>query len=261
MTFFKHSTTSRKSPNVVKIYNEYGVAGLGFYWVVLEKLIFADSPVPLSDLVHRDIKGFSRLQATKIIVNSGLFYYDENGMISLMKKVDYGIDKGSLETYFRNLSLCPPSCARVAEGVAERVAEGVAEGVAERVAAGPCELDKEEKRAENIAREAYLIFMEEHCPSLLLMVEPMTLNEYRKLKKWYTEEQIKEVLMAMDNMPKLTDRCKNCYKTALLWLTKRYGNPHGESSKKSSAKFCGLDENGSPIYERKSKVKSEKVES
>ena len=249
MTFFKHSTTSRKSPNVVKIYNEYGVAGLGFYWVVLEKLIFADSPVPLSDLVHRDIKGFSRLQATKIIVNSGLFYYDENGMISLMKKVDYGIDKGSLETYFRNLSLCPPSCARVAEGVAERVA------------AGPCELDKEEKRAENIAREAYLIFMEEHCPSLLLMVEPMTLNEYRKLKKWYTEEQIKEVLMAMDNMPKLTDRCKNCYKTALLWLTKRYGNPHGESSKKSSAKFCGLDENGSPIYERKSKVKSEKVES
>ncbi len=117
-----------------KLVSEHGLAGLGFFWMAVEKLILSNMPIPLTDLVKRGFRGLSRTQATDIVINSGLFHYDENEMVSLAEKVDYGIDKKSLKTYFVKLSLCAPACACVASRVAPRVAECVAL----RVAAGHC---------------------------------------------------------------------------------------------------------------------------
>ena len=100
----------------------------------VEKLLLSNMPIPLTDLVKRGFRGLSRTQATDFVINSGLFLYDENEMVSLAEKVDYGIDKKSLKTYFVKLSLCALACACVAPRVAMRVAECVAM----RVAAGHC---------------------------------------------------------------------------------------------------------------------------
>ena len=109
-------------------------------------------------------------------------------------------------------------------------------------------MNKEKKREENIARETFFIFMEENCRHLLEMAEPLTLDEYRELKKWYTPEQIREVFIDMENDIGLNKRRRNCFQTALSWLKKRYGPPQCNNKKTSKAVFCGLDENGSPIY-------------
>jgi hypothetical protein len=80
------------------------------------------------------------------------------------------------------------------------------------------------------------------------MAEPLTLDEYRELKKWYTPEQIQEVFIDMENDIGLNKRRRNCFQTAFSWLKKRFGNPQNVSAKGSGKVFCGLDENGSPIY-------------
>ena len=246
MEYFIHSSTASYSKDLKKLVSEHGLAGLGFFWMAVEKLILSNMPIPLTDLVRRGFKGLSRTQATDIVINSGLFHYDENEMVSLAEKVDYGIDKKSLKTYFVKLSLCAPAC----ECVAPRVAECVAPGVAPRVAAGHCKLNKEKKREENIARETFFIFMEENCRHLLEMAEPLTLDEYRELKKWYTPEQIQEVFIDMENDIGLNKRRRNCFQTAFSWLKKRFGNPQSDSKKTGGAVFCGLDENGSPIFKQ-----------
>ena len=242
MEYFIHSSTASYSKDLKKLVSEHGLAGLGFFWMAVEKLILSNMPIPLTDLVKRGFRGLSRTQATDIVINSGLFHYDENEMVSLAEKVDYGIDKKSLKTYFVKLSLCAPAC--------ECVAPRVAECVAPRVAAGPCKLNKEKKREENIARETFFIFMEENCRHLLEMAEPLTLDEYRELKKWYTPEQIQEVFIDMENDIGLNKRRRNCFQTAFSWLKKRFGNPQNVSAKGSGKVFCGLDEYGSPIYKQ-----------
>ena len=253
MEYFIHSSTASYSKDLKKLVSEHGLAGLGFFWMAVEKLILSNMPIPLTDLVKRGFRGLSRTQATDIVINSGLFHYDENEMVSLAEKVDYGIDKKSLKTYFVKLSLCAPAC----ECVAPRVAECVAECVAPRVAAGPCKLNKEKKREENIARETFFIFMEENCRHLLEMAEPLTLDEYRELKKWYTPEQIREVFIDMENDIGLNRRRRNCFQTALSWLRKRFGSPQDGSGKDNGKVFCGLDEYGTPIYKIKSKKKND----
>ena len=252
MEFFIHSSTASYSKDLKKLVSEHGLAGLGFFWMAVEKLILSNMPIPLTDLVKRGFRGLSRTQATDIVINSGLFHYDENEMVSLAEKVDYGIDKKSLKTYFVKLSLCAPAC----ECVAPRVAECVAESVAPRVAAGHCKLNKEKKREENIARETFFIFMEENCRHLLEMAEPLTLDEYRELKKWYTPEQIQEVFIDMENDIGLNKRRRNCFQTAFSWLKKRFGNPQNVSAKGSGKVFCGLDEYGTPIYKNQSNNKN-----
>ena len=252
MEYFIHSSTASYSKDLKKLVSEHGLAGLGFFWMAVEKLILSNMPIPLTDLVKRGFRGLSRTQATDIVINSGLFHYDENEMVSLAEKVDYGIDKKSLKTYFVKLSLCAPAC----ECVAPRVAECVAECVAPRVAAGHCKLNKEKKREENIARETFFIFMEENCRHLLEMAEPLTLDEYRELKKWYTPEQIQEVFIDMENDIGLNKRRRNCFQTAFSWLKKRFGNPQNVSAKGSGKVFCGLDEYGTPIYKNQSNNKN-----
>ena len=184
----------------------------------------------------------SRTQASNIIIHSGLFYFDENELVTLVDKVDYGIDKKTLETYFAKLSLCTPSCACMDKRVDKRMDMSVD--------AGHCKLNKEKKREENIARETLLIFLEERCPHLLEMAEPLTLEQYRELKKSYSEEQIKEVLLDMENDVGLSNRRRSCFQTTSSWLKKRFGPSQGGNKKNGSAVFCGLDENGSPIYKQ-----------
>lgn len=64
--------------------------------------------------------------------------------------------------------------------------------------------------------------MEERCPHLLLMEEPLTLEDFRKLKKYFTWGQIQEVLLDMENDNNLYQNKRNGYRTALSWLKRRY---------------------------------------
>ena len=84
------------------------------------------------------------------------------------------------------------------------------------------EIDKEmERQKEREIRTQFNRFMRFSCPHLLDMQEPLSLEEYRELKKNYTWNQIQDVLVSMENELGLDQRKRSCYQTALAWLKKK----------------------------------------
>ncbi len=267
MDHTQHLTTAQYSKDLKRIENAYGVAGIGFYWKAIEILFLNQMPTPMVNLLKNGYKRLSRTEAERIILESGLFDVDELNRVTLKKDndIEYGIGKKSLNAYFSKLALFTDnaSCAEAGTGTcAEACAEACTEACTETgTGAGHCKLNKEKKREENIARETLFIFMEEHCPHLLEMAEPLTLQQFRELKKSYSEDQVKEVLRDMENDVGLSNRRRSCFQTASSWLTKRYGPPQTGSKKNGGAVFCGLDENGSPIYKQLKKNHNGKQDS
>ena len=243
MDYIQHITTAQYSKDLKKIEQAYGVAGYGFYWKVIEMLLCSQEPMPMINLVKNGYKRLSRTEAKKIILESGMFFVDELNQVTLIKDkkdVDFGIEKKSLDTYFSKLSFC--------SGEVTGAVAGAVTGAVTGAGAVPFKMDKDKERISNKERETLLIFMEERCPHLLEMAEPLTLAQFRELKKSYSEEQVKEVLLDMENDVGLSNRRRSCYQTTLSWLNKRFGPPQGCSKKNGGVVFCGLDENGSPIY-------------
>ena len=252
MDYIQHITTAQYSKDLKKIEQAYGVAGYGFYWKVIEMLLCSQEPMPMINLVKNGYKRLSRTEAKKIILESGMFFVDELNRVTLIKDkkdVDFGIEKKSLDTYFSKLALCSGAVAGAVTSAVTSAVTGAVTGAG----AVPFKMDKEKekKRKENIARETLLNFMEERCPHLLEMAEPLTLAQYRELKKSYSEEQVKEVLLDMENDVGLSNRRRSCYQTTLSWLNKRFGPPQGGKKKNTRPILLGLDENGSPIYTNK----------
>ena len=250
MDHTQHLTTAQYSKDLKKIEQAYGVAGIGFYWKAIEILFLSQMPTPMVNILKNGYKRLSRTEAERIILESGLFDVDELNRVTLKKdnKIEYGIGKKSLNNYFSKLTLLSDNASCTGTG-AEACTEACAETCAEAcTGTGHCKLNKEKKREENIARETLLIFMEERCPHLLEMAEPLTLAQFRDLKKSYSEEQVKEVLLDMENDVGLSNRRRSCYQTTLSWLNKRFGPPQGGKKKNTRPILLGLDENGSPIY-------------
>ena len=251
MDYTKHLTTARYSEDLKKIVNAYGVAGYGFYWMAIEIMLFSQEPIPMIILQKNGYKRLSRTEAERIILDSELFDVDELNRVTLnkdKKDIDFGIDKKSLESYFSKLAFCYGEVSRAVTGAVT----GAVTSAVTSAGAVPFEIEKDNKRKRinNIARETLFIFMEERCPHLLEMAEPLTLQQFRELKKSYSEDQVKEVLLDMENDVGLSNRRRSCYQTSLSWLTKRFGPPQSGNKNKGKAVFCGLDENGSPIYKQ-----------
>ena len=53
MEFFIHSATGSYSEDLKRLVKVHGMAGLGFFWMSLEKLLLCNRPVPLADLVKK----------------------------------------------------------------------------------------------------------------------------------------------------------------------------------------------------------------
>ena len=266
MDYTKHLTTARYSEDLKKIVNAYGVAGYGFYWMAIEMMLFSQEPIPMINLQKNGYKRLSRTEAERIILDSELFNVDELNRVTLNKNkkdIDFGIDNKSLETYFSKLAFCSGEVSRAVAGAVAGAVTSAVTGAVTGAGAVPFEIEKDNKRKSinNKERETLLIFMEERCPHLLEMAEPLTLQQFRELKKSYSEDQVKEVLLDMENDVGLSNRRRSCYQTSLTWLTKRFGPPQSGNKNKGKAVFCGLDENGSPIYKQLKNNKNGKQDS
>ena len=61
------------------------------------------------------------------------------------------------------------------------------------------------------------------CPHLYKMEHHITAKEYKRILLRYSEEQIEDVLLAMENDKKVYLEKRSVFQTALIWLKKRHG--------------------------------------
>ena len=254
MEYFLHLISADESEVLKKIERLSGVAGLGFYWKILQFLIAKNCPVYIHYLYNLGYRRLSHREAKIILTGLGLFHIDKYRCVTLIKGVNYGLDPKSMDYYFANLHLFTPLC-KGADAGAHASACMSADATPHTSAgmgadAGPCEHEKEKSLDEENASETLFEFMEEHCPHLLDFDDPLTPEQFNELKKSYSEEQVNVVLLDMENEVGICNRRRSCYQTALSWLKKRYGPPQSGNKKTCKAVLCGLDENGSPIYKQ-----------
>ena len=274
MDFFMHDTKARRSKKLLKLQKDFGLGGIGFYWVAVEWILSEGCKIPLSFLKNVRDRPIREDQVEHIIKDYGLFDVDEDDMISLNLDVENAVGEEAIKILHSHIcmgirtTVCASAGANTgaSAGADARTSTGASDGASDgadvsanagasaRSSGREQDKDKEKDKRNKLerAQNKFYEFMEQRCPHLMEMAEPLTFDEFRELKKSYSWPEIKEVLLAMENDIGLCDRRRNCQTTALSWLKNRYGPPHGgyNNKKAGNAVFCGLDENGSPIYKQ-----------
>lgn len=222
MQFFLHSTTARRRPKLEQLKAKYGLAGIGFYWQAVELIMVCNEKVPIDNFLAIRYKPIRFWDVYDIIENYDLFDVDEQHMVSLRNDPENGIGEPSIKNLLQFTTESDPlrASSRVSSGASSSASSDVSSGAS--LHPGHSEIDKEKIRVEIEAQKLFDSFMEARCPHLLLMEEPLALEDFRKLKKSYTWGQIQEVLLDMENDRNLYQNKRNCYQTALSWLNRRY---------------------------------------
>ena len=277
MDFFMHDTKARRSKKLLKLQKDFGLGGIGFYWVAVEWILSEGCKIPLDFLKTVRYRPIREDEVEPIIKDYGLFDVDENDMVSLKLDVENAVGEDAIKILHSHISMgirttvCASAGAKTGAsagavmgasaganarastgantGADASANDGASDGASARSSGREKDKDKEKDKRNKLerAQNKFYEFMEQRCPHLMEMDEPLTFDEFRELKKSYSWPEIKEVLLAMENDIGLCDRRRNCQTTALNWLKNRYGPPHGGYKKNGGAVFCGLDENGSPI--------------
>lgn len=218
------------SPALCRVENKYGLAGLGFYLKVIASIHLAGKALPEIYLLRQKGRGLKWAEAIDIL-HSELFGRDEYGNVMIsgnVKTTGIVLPKTKTPeheriyfeaTYARMSSLactltgtpaCPPECPLTGTQAGTPASDAP-------VLVDP--LDK--KIVEEISAEkSFFRFLQNECPHLLEMSEPITFDELKSLRSEYSKEEITSVLLDMNNKVDIIS-ARNCFYTAQKWLRKR----------------------------------------
>ncbi len=245
MNFFIHTTKACDSAKLKKLQKDYKLAGLGFYWKVVELLMLCPIKVHFNAILSLREPPISFNEVKAIINDYDLFNVDENNYVTLKIDKGNGIGEKSLESYLSFLG----SSSR-ASGVSSGASSSASSGASLGASSGACSsVNKKEfnnnnfkaeegtqndisrltqalcKNRPDIAEEVMIeSFLKKNCSHLSEMEQPLTVIEYGWLKKKYTDKQVQDVLQDMNNDTNVIRTKRSAYQTALSWLRKRHGD-------------------------------------
>ena len=99
MNFFIHTTKASDSAKLKKLQKDYKLAGLGFYWKVVELLMLCPIKVHFNAILSLREPPISFNEVKAIINDYDLFNVDENNYVTLKIDKGNGIGEKSLESY------------------------------------------------------------------------------------------------------------------------------------------------------------------
>ena len=227
MDFFMHDTKARRSKKLLKLQKDFGLGGIGFYWVAVEWILSEGCKIPLSFLKNVRDRPIREDQVEHIIKDYGLFDVDEDDMVSLNLDVENAVGEEAIKILHSHIcmgirtTVCASAGANTgasagavmgaSAGADARTSTGASDGASDgadvsanagasaRSSGREKDKDKEKDKRNKLerAQNKFYEFMEQHCPHLMEMAEPLTFDEFRELKKSYSWPEIREVLLAM----------------------------------------------------------------
>ena len=99
MDFFIHTTKASDSAKLKKLQDDYKLAGLGFYWKVVELLMLCPIKVHFNTILTLREPPISFNKVKAILNDYDLFDVDENNYVTLKVDKENGIGEKSLESY------------------------------------------------------------------------------------------------------------------------------------------------------------------
>ena len=256
MDFFIHSTKACDSAKLQKLQKDYKLAGLGFYWKVVELLMLCPIKVHFNSILTLREPPISFNVVKAIINDYDLFNVDENNYVTLKVDKETGVGEKSLESYLSffcsssrasdashtsrasshassgaSSDACTPARSSFKEKKDNKINDSLVINKIERKEDEGTQSDVSRytealcKNRPDIAEEVmFESFLKKNCPHLSEMEQPLTMTEYGWLKKSYTDAQIQDVLLDMENDTNVVRSKRSAYHTALSWLRKRHGD-------------------------------------
>lgn len=233
MQFYQVSSDWIYSPMLNRIENRYGLAGIGFYWKVVCATFLAGHALPEFHLLTLKGKGLKWGEAQEILREYPLFVKSAEGNLKIVKDLK---ESGVItpQGNFPELTDIFGSPARTHEPTQAPTPEHRPEGMPAPTLAptppgsAPVLVDSKENIrleesvvAEQAAEEAFEIFLQNECPHLYSFEEPITFDELKELRELYSIEDIRSVLVDMNDRPGLSQTSRSCAKTARRWLEAR----------------------------------------
>lgn len=233
MQFYQVSSDWIYSPMLNRIENRYGLAGIGFYWKVVCATFLAGHALPEFHLLTLKGKGLKWGEAQEILREYPLFVKSAEGNLKIVKDLK---ESGVItpQGNFPELTDIFGSPACTHEPTQAPTPEHRPEGMPAPTLAptppgsAPVLVDSKENIrleesvvAEQAAEEAFEIFLQNECPHLYSFEEPITFDELKDLRELYSIEDIRSVLVDMNDRPGLSQTSRSCAKTARRWLEAR----------------------------------------
>lgn len=213
--YFKHFYNDEDQNYRLQLLEDrFGLAALGFYWKVRERVHLCNGHYPLSAVMHWKSRGLKKEVKRLILTDSelGLFSVDAYGMIHLyVGKPHAGGDTGAHvggdtggDTGARS-GYCPNDIDKKRDKRKEDSTEE----------SGECE--DEESEEELFARR-----MKEHYPRICRLKDPLSFLQYQRLiADGYTVEAIGSMLRQMENYEPLLKKCHSANLTIRNWMRRR----------------------------------------
>ncbi len=233
MQFYQVSSDWIYSPVLNRIENRYGLAGIGFYWKVVSATFLAGHALPEFHLLTLKGKGLKWGEAQEILREYRLFVKSAEGCLKIVKDMK---ENGVIEPQgnFPELSLIFGSPAYTHEPTLACTQEPAPEDtpaptlVTTPPGSAPVLVDSKENIrleesvvAEQAAEESFEIFLQNECPHLFQFEEPITFDDLKELRELYSIDDIRSVLIDMNDRPGLTQTSRSCARTARRWLEAR----------------------------------------
>lgn len=216
--FYQVSSAWIYSKTLNRIQQRYGLVSMGYYWKVIDKIMAMDGRCPKPNLMVLRDGGLRWKDAASILMDFDLFLFDQDGFIHINPdNPDTGVRlPPKVASRTRAMCACATSaCATDADATPVRASDAYA------TPEPSIEFKEKEIREEESAKQNFSEFMEKECPHLLLFEEPMTFEDLKVLRKTYTIDEVKSVLLAMENKVGLECTYRSCTETAIKWLEKR----------------------------------------
>lgn len=234
MQFYQVSSDWLYSPVLLRIEHKYGLPGIGFYWKVIAAFHLAAKPLSEIYLLTLRGRGLQWKEAAELLHHTPeIFVRDAQGNYLLSDDdVATGLHKGEVSALacIYAMRMQTDTQTGVPTGTQTRTEAGTEASTGTDAQTGTQTGDaqvivdskREEKiRLEEKAENEFYAFMQEHCPHLQLMAEPMTFSELRLLREHHSIREIREVLSDMENKPGIETTWRSCYKTARKWLERK----------------------------------------
>lgn len=202
--FFMVSTTWIYRERLKWLERNYGLAGVGFYWKAVAQIGLSGGSTPMAYLMALRGRGIRYHDIELIIQKSGLFVNNDN-CISLVDTEENGLHRKDAHKATGARTTGAGATGTSATGAGARP--------------GPCSQLEEKNRTECAREEKFYRFMQTRCPNLLLMEQPLTLDEFLTLRQDFGTKAVQEVLLDMENRTDL--HARNCFHTAHRWLERR----------------------------------------
>lgn len=226
MLFFKHPCDAYEQPFFQRIEHQWGWAGLGYFWRVMELLTHGKRKIPVNAVLLLKTSGLSLKKKIEILSlpNNEFFYLNRKNEICLGVKEKTDDEDEQMKIEF------PHAGDHTGDQAGDHPC----------ACAVPCsstkEEDKEKKKnkkeiltcqqlleqAATVEERDFYANMMEHYPRVCQMKLPLTYEELKRLlRDRHTYEELNWTLIQMENYLPLLKKCVSANLTLRNWIRRQ----------------------------------------